>query len=577
MWREFHAYPPRSVGALPGRTIRPGARERPKRSAGRFSRSIRTSPTRGTCWGSLPTSPVSTHWPSSASAARSRPGRKWPIIAAIWARPIKLSGSWMRPWPATAKHCSSKPEFAEAHYNLGNVVREQGDIDGAEACYRRSLLLKPDYAKAHNNLGNVLLAQGNLDEAIASYRRALAIRPNDARAHSNALYAAQLRHGCHVGRIVGAARSMGCPACRGIGRDVAPARKPAQSRAAAAAGILVAGSGLPSGGLFPDPHDRSPCAKPCETICYSDRVQEDELTRRFQESTCVWREVHSLSDEALAEQIRADSVDILFDLFGHTARSRLLVFARKPAPIQATWIGYVGTTGLAAMDYLIADRFQVAEGTEAHYREKILRLPDSYVCLDPPADAPAVGPLPAVRQGHVTFGSFNKPAKINPLVVQAWAAILRRVPRSRLVIRHQGFEAGSVRRRYESLFAGQGIESDRLELLGRATHADLLSEYQRIDLALDPFPYSGGLTTCEALWMGVPVITCPGETFASRHALSHLSNVGFPGTVAPTCPSISKSRSIGPAICRGWRPGEPTSAGGCPYRRCATVLVLRPI
>ncbi|MGO8753542.1 MAG: tetratricopeptide repeat protein [Thermoguttaceae bacterium] len=425
-----------------------------------------------------------------------------------------------------------KPEFAEAHYNLGNAIRGQGDLDAAEACYRHSLLLKPDYAKAHNNLGNVLLAQGNVGEAIASYRRALAIRPNDTRAHSNALYAAQFEPGVTLAELSAWHAQWDAQHTAELAASWRPHANQCDPERRLRLGFLSPDLGFHPVGYFLIRTIEALRTEPCETVCYSDRVQEDDLTRRFRRSAHVWREVHSLSDEALAEQIRADSVDILFDLFGHTARSRLPVFARKPAPIQATWIGYVGTTGLAAMDYLIADRFHVAEGTEAHYREKILRLPDGYVCLDPPADAPDAGPLPAVRQGHVTFGSFNKPAKMSPLVVQTWAGILRRVPRSRLVIRHQGFEASSVRRRYERLFAGQGIESDRLELLGRATHADLLSEYQRIDLALDPFPYSGGLTTCEALWMGVPVITCPGETFASRHALGHLSNVGLLGTVA---------------------------------------------
>jgi predicted O-linked N-acetylglucosamine transferase (SPINDLY family) len=425
-----------------------------------------------------------------------------------------------------------KPEFAEAHYNLGNAIQAQGDLDGAGACYRHSVLLKPDYAKAHNNLGNVLLAQGNLDEAIASYRRALAIRPNDTRAHSNTLYAAQFEPGVTLAELSARHAQWDAQHAAALAAAWRPHANRRDPERRLRLGFSSPDLGFHPVGYFLIRTIEALGAESCETICYSDRVQEDDLTRRFRRSAHVWREVHGLSDEALAEQIRADCVDILFDLFGHTARSRLLVFARKPAPIQATWIGYVGTTGLAAMDYLIADRFQVAEGTEAHYREKILRLPDGYVCLDPPADAPDAGPLPAVRQGRVTFGSFNKPAKISPLVVQTWAGILRRVPRSRLVIRHQGFDAGSVRRRYESLFAGQGIESDRLELLGRATHADLLSEYQRIDLALDPFPYSGGLTTCEALWMGVPVITCPGGTFASRHALSHLSNVGLPDTVA---------------------------------------------
>jgi predicted O-linked N-acetylglucosamine transferase (SPINDLY family) len=242
--------------------------------------------------------------------------------------------------------------------------------------------------------------------------------------------------------------------------------------------------------------------------------------------------VCGVSHAALAEQIRADTVDILFDLAGHTGGNRLLVFARKPAPIQITWLGYVGTTGLAAMDYLLADRWQVPPPAEVHYRERVLRLADGYVCYDPPADAPPVAPLPALQRGCVTFGSFNNPAKITPQVVEVWSRILARAAGARLVLKSHGFDQPSVRRHFAELFAARGIDPARLELLGPSPHRELLEHYGRIDLALDPFPYNGGLTTCEALWMGVPVITCPGETFAGRHSLGHLSNVGLTETIA---------------------------------------------
>ena len=212
--------------------------------------------------------------------------------------------------------------------------------------------------------------------------------------------------------------------------------------------------------------------------------------------------------------------------------NRLLVFARRPAPIQASWIGYVGTTGLSAMDYLIADRYHVPAGAEAHYRETVLRMPDGYICFDPPAEAPAVGPLPALGRGQVTFGSFNNLAKLTPEVISLWAQILRRVPGSRLLLVSYALGGAVVARRIEGAFGAAGADRGQLELRGAQPRRDLLAAYNTIDLALDPFPYSGGVTTCEALWMGVPVVTCPGETFASRHSLSHLSNVGLAGTVA---------------------------------------------
>ena len=269
-----------------------------------------------------------------------------------------------------------------------------------------------------------------------------------------------------------------------------------------------------------------------ETICYSDLITKDDLTHRLQTAASLWRDVHGLTDDQLATRIEADQIDILFDLAGHTAHNRLLVFARKPAPIQVTWAGYVGTTGLKAMDYLLADHYHVPPGAEQHYQEQVLRMPDGYICYDPPAYAPSVGVLTALANGQVTFGCFNNPAKVTPQVIELWAKILHRLPQARLVLKYAGWNDGAVARRFTALFAEWGVDSNRVELLGNSPHVELLAEYNRIDIALDPFPYSGGLTTCEALWMGVPVITCPHATFASRHSFSHLSNVGLTQTIA---------------------------------------------
>ena len=248
-----------------------------------------------------------------------------------------------------------------------------------------------------------------------------------------------------------------------------------------------------------------------KTICYSDRIVKDDLTHRLQAAATQWRDVIGMSDERLAEQIRADRIDILFDLAGHTAHNRLLVFARKPAPIQITWIGYEGTTGLAAMDYLLADRLMIPEGSERHYRESVLRMPDGYLCYDPPATAPPVGPLPALKNGFATFGSFNNPAKITPEVVAVWAEILRRAPTARLVMKYRGLGDQTVRDRYLELFAAHGVDSQRLDLLPWSSYAEYLATYHQVDVALDPFPFSGSTTTCESLWMGVPVVTCPAR------------------------------------------------------------------
>ena len=239
-----------------------------------------------------------------------------------------------------------------------------------------------------------------------------------------------------------------------------------------------------------------------------------------------------MDNARLAEQIRADRIDILFDLSGHTGTNRLVAFARKPAPIQITWIAYEGTTGLAAMDYILADRHLVRPEDEPYYTEQVLRLPDGYVCYQPPQLDLEPGPLPALTAGHVTFGSFQNLTKVTPQVVAVWSEILRRVPEARLALKYSGFDLPATRQRYRELFAAQGIDAARLDLLGWSPYAEFMALYQRTDLTLDPFPFCGGLTTCESLWMGVPVITLPGATFAGRHSLSYLTNIGLPETIA---------------------------------------------
>jgi len=442
-----------------------------------------------------------------------------------------------------------KPDLASAHNNLGNAFRELGHSDEALACYRRALELKPDLAEAHNNLGVVLKNQGRLDEALASYRRALELKPDFAGAHSNLLLALQFCPGVTPAGLAEAHADFerrraaplrdALPPWEGVHARAGKGDSPifAQAKIGTVPGRLRLGFvsrdlGRHPVGYFLVRTLENLDKEQFDTVCYYDGTVKDTMTRRLQTATTEWHDVFGTNDQQLAQRIRADRIDILFDLAGHTAHNRLLVFARKPAPVQVTWAGYAGTTGLASMDYLLADRYEIPPGAERYYREQVLRMPDGYVCYDPPAYAPPVAPLPALRSGEATFGCFNNPAKITPRVVETWARILRRRPGSRLVLKFNGWNDSGMVRRFTELFAAHEIDLGRLELLGPSPHAKLLAEYNRIDLALDPFPYSGGLTTCEALWMGVPVVTCPGETFASRHSFSHLSNVGLTETIA---------------------------------------------
>jgi predicted O-linked N-acetylglucosamine transferase (SPINDLY family) len=425
-----------------------------------------------------------------------------------------------------------KPDLADAHCNLGNALHAQGRLTEAEACHRRALALRPDLAEAHTNLANAMKDNGRALEAIAAYRRALQLKPDLVAAHSNLLQTLYYQAGVTLAELANAhneyERQRAAP-LRQSWRPWVNRRDPDRRLRL---GFLSADLRRHPVGYFTIPFLENLDREQAEAVCYYDCPVEDEVTRRFRNAAPRWRPVFAWPDDRLAEQIRADEIDILLDLAGHTAHNRLLVFARKPAPVQVTWCGYSGTTGLTAIDYILGDRFVIPAGAESHYAERVLRLPDSYVCYDPPAAAPAVSPLPALGRGYVTFGSFNNPTKLGPQVIAVWAEILKQVPRARLVLKYKWLEDPGVTIRLAAEFAGHGIDADRVSFLGGSPYDEFWRAYHDIDVALDTFPFNGGITTCDALWMGVPVVTCPGETFAGRHSLSHLSNVGLTETIA---------------------------------------------
>jgi predicted O-linked N-acetylglucosamine transferase (SPINDLY family) len=262
-----------------------------------------------------------------------------------------------------------------------------------------------------------------------------------------------------------------------------------------------------------------------ELVYYSDVAKADVFTERFQKTATLWRNTFGMTDEELAAQIRRDEVDILLDLMGHVGK-RLLVFARRPAPLQGSWLGYVGTTGLRAMDFLLADRFHVRAGEETFYTERVVRLPNDYICFSPPDYCPEVGPSPALANGFVTFGCFNSPVKYSARILEAWATVLRRVSSARLLLKYAGLDDRLVQKKIVARLIENGVEAERILFEGKSQHAAHLAAYHRVDVALDTQPYSGGLTTCDALWMGVPVMTCPGNRFEGRHSTSHLMNSG---------------------------------------------------
>ncbi|ACO78943.1 glycosyl transferase,TPR repeat protein [Azotobacter vinelandii CA] len=270
-----------------------------------------------------------------------------------------------------------------------------------------------------------------------------------------------------------------------------------------------------------------------ELIAYTTSSEQDDLTQRIRQRCDDWQAVMHLDDMDLAKQIRDDKIDILIDLCGHSEGSRLPTMAQEPAPLQIKWVGGLNnTTGLKAIDYLISDSVETPPGVDHQYVEKLIRLPDDYICYQPRPMQPHVGPLPALTNGYVTFGCFNNPSKVNEIVIEHWASIMAQIPASRLMLKGGQYENQAFIERISQAFETRGIERTRLKFEGQSPHLHLLNTYNQVDIALDPWPYSGGLTTCEALLMGVPVITYPGPSFAGRHSATHLVNAGLAELVA---------------------------------------------
>jgi predicted O-linked N-acetylglucosamine transferase (SPINDLY family) len=263
-----------------------------------------------------------------------------------------------------------------------------------------------------------------------------------------------------------------------------------------------------------------------ELIAYPTQSKEDDLTARIKPYFSKWHSLVGLSDEEAAKRIHEDGVHILIDLAGHTAGNRLPVFAYKPAPVQATWLGYFATTGVKEIDYIIGDPYVTPESESDHFVEKIWALPQTYCCFSPPRGAPEVTMLPALANGFVTFGCFNNLAKVNNKVIELWAQVLQAVPTSKLMLKTKALADETVRGRIMGQFQAQGIDPTRLILEGPAPRVELLGAYGKVDIALDPFPYPGGTTSAEALWMGVPVLTKRGDRFLSHVGETIAHNAG---------------------------------------------------
>lgn len=419
-----------------------------------------------------------------------------------------------------------------ADFERAEIFRDEGDYDKALSIYEELLREEPSNGSIGVNYALCLQEINRFDESEASFRKAIEDMPDRHEPVSN--YLMGLHYNPHNTRehifeehlrlahrfLPAEPVEISIPENRATDKQLRVGFVSGGFRRHPV-GFMVAGA------LEQLPSDQF------KIYCYNSNNKHDFVSRRIHRNIDVWRSIVGYNDKVVADMIRKDQIDILVDLSGHAQNSRLQMMAMKPAPIIVKWVGGLfNTTGLEAFDYLITDRHESPKGEEPFYVEKLVRMPDDYIVYTPPAYAPGVASLPAGKNGYITFGCFNNPTKVNEEVLKRWAKIMREVPGSHLFLKSKQYDTVSFRERIISLMRAHGIDRDRIEFRGLTNHDKHLKDFNKIDIALDPWPYSGGLTTCEAMYMGVPVVTLPGPTFAGRHSTTHLINAGLPELVA---------------------------------------------
>ena len=390
-----------------------------------------------------------------------------------------------------------------------------------------------------DKIGNQVLSQGMAKEAIDQYEMALILAPENTFIQSNYLCALNYQATSNMDKIFAAHKKFG-EFCERAAAKLEPLQSAAPPHVATSdyrplrIGYVSSDFRHHAVSNFIEPvlaaHDKSKF----ELFAYYHHIVVDDMTKRIQSHVPHWRSLVGKSDADIAAMIRADGIDILIDLAGHTVTNRLPVFARKPAPVQVTWLGYPNTTGLSTMDYRITDAFADPPGmTEMFHTEKLHRMPECFSCYSAPTDAPDVAPLHAMRNGRVTFGSFNNFAKITPEVIQVWSNILKRIPTATLFLKYKDLESAPMTQFIHHQFMTRGVLVSQLRIQGNdASHVEHMNRYNTIDIGLDPFPYNGTATTLDALWMGVPVITLEGISHAGRVGVSQMSNLGLQELIA---------------------------------------------
>mgnify|MGYP000890876854 CR=1 FL=1 len=407
--------------------------------------------------------------------------------------------------------------------------KDLGDYDEAIRIFQEILLKDPNQPMVQLNLGGCLLEIGEFEEAEKVYLEALQSKGHDSQLFSNYLMAMHYNPH-HTKEEIFRAHLKWEPA-HGLVPMQSPPKREEKNKIRL--GFLSGGfrkhpvGWMITGALEHLDKERFEC------YLYNTNNKHDEITKRLYESSVEMTSVIGWSDESIAQRIRMDEIDILVELSGHAADNKLKVITRRPARIHVKWVGGLfNTSGLKSMDYLLTDAVQTPEGVDDWYTEKLVRLPDDYISYVPPDYLPEITEAPLIRNGYITLACFNNPVKINEVLLYQWSKILQCIPDSKLLLKGKSYQSQRQRSRLLDILHKMGVSKERIIIEGHSPHKDLLDRYNDVDIALDPWPYSGGLSTIEALVMGVPVISYPGPTFAGRHAASHLVHAGHPEWVA---------------------------------------------
>ena len=424
------------------------------------------------------------------------------------------------------------PMLIDPYSNIAGLYIKKGKLDKAIYFSKRAISLASNYAQPYNNLGVAFSRQCNIDESINNFKKAIKIKPDYYIAYSNYLFTLNYDHRLTSEQIFNEHSKYG-NLFNNLQNNPYYLNNKDYDRP------------LNIGYVSPDFYQHSVAffveailknhnKDQFKVFCYADNTNIDSLSTKLRKMSYKWIVTCGINDDQLYNKIRSDKIDILVDLTGHTANNRLLVFARKAAPIQITYLGYPNTTGLKAIQYRITDEYADPPGyKENEYSEKLIRIPNNFLCYSPPDNANEAEFPPVIKNKYITFGSFNIPSKINNNVIALWSEILKKVTNSKIMLKSKYFGCQITKDLFINRFKQNGIEEDRLIIMGYLpSFNDHRKMYDNVDISLDTFPYNGTTTTCEALWMGVPVITLNGDRHASRVGVSILNSIGLMDCIA---------------------------------------------